>query len=316
MKQFFMKVTFAFGFLFLVSFIFLGFGFYINKYDLLAKEYEGAYPEDKELGLDACMKGSEQDIRSFPVKEGGAKSIPVLTYHRITEEGDLSKRHYIDDEINPMIVTTENFRKQMKYLKENDYVTLTLDELYAFLSRDLKIPEKSVVLTFDDGYKDNYVEAYPILKEYGFQAASFLITGAISNRIQTYTPEYVQYFSTKELTKACDVFQFESHTYNLHKRDHEKNDVLKPYLLSKSQKEIKKDLKTSLFHLEGENLAFAYPYGEYSPGSIDILKELGFKMAFTTEEALATPESHIYEIPRFQIFHSVSMKQFKSYVDQ
>lgn len=316
MKQFIMKVTFAFGFLFLVSFIFLGFGFFINKYDLLAKEYKGAYPENKELGIDACMKGSDQEIRSFSFKGDGAKGIPVLTYHRIIDKKDLSKRHYIDGEINPMIVTTENFRSQMKYLKEHDFVALTLEELFSFLSRDIKIPEKSVVITFDDGYKDNYVEAYPILKEYGFQAASFLITGSISNRIQPYTPEYVQYFSTKELTKACDVFQYESHTYNLHKRDHEKNGALTPYLLSKPRKAIEKDLGISLFHLEGENLAFAYPYGEYSPDTIDTLKVLGFKMAFTTEEALATPESHIYEIPRFQIFHSVTMKQFKSYVNQ
>lgn len=316
MNQFLMKVTVAFGFLFLVSFIFIGFGFFINKYDLLAKEYKGAYPEDKELGIEACTKGSEQEIRSFRVDGEGAKSIPVLTYHRITEENDLSKRHYIDDEINPMIVTKENFSKQMKYLKEHGFVTLTLQELYAFLTQNLKIPEKSVVLTFDDGYKDNYIEAYPILKKYGFKATNFLITGSISNRVQSYTPEYVQYFSTKELSKACDVFQYESHTYNLHKRDKPKHKKPIPYLLSKDQEDIENDIEISLFHLEGENLGFAYPYGEYSPRTIDILKKLGFKMAFTTEEALVTPETHIYEIPRFQIFHSVSMKRFISYVNK
>ncbi|MGM0754166.1 MAG: polysaccharide deacetylase family protein [Bacillota bacterium] len=316
MKQIMIKVTVAFGFLSLVSLIFVGFSFYITKYDLLAKEYEGAYPEDKDLNIEACIKGSQKEIRSFSIKGEPAKSIPVLTYHRITHEEDLTKRHYIKGKINPMIVTTENFKRQMDYLKENGFVTLTMSELYAFLTNDLDVPEKSVVLTFDDGYKDNYIEAYPILKEHGFKAANFLITGAISNRIQTYTPKYVQYFSTKELSKACDVFDYESHTYNLHKREKKDKNGRLAYLLSKSDQEVKKDLETSIFHLEGENLAFAYPYGEYSPRTIDTLRDLGFKMAFTTEEDIATPASHLYEIPRFQIFYSVSMKKFKSYVNQ
>ncbi|MCA1065268.1 polysaccharide deacetylase family protein [Rossellomorea sp. AcN35-11] len=313
MKQLMIKSAVAFGFLSLVSLIFLGFGFFINKYDLLAKEYKGAYPEDKELTIGACIKGSEQKVRTFSMEGEPAKSIPILTYHRIIKEKDLTKRHYIKGKINPMIVTTENFRKQMDYLEKNGFTTLTLSELYAFLTNDLDIPDKSVVLTFDDGYKDNYIEAYPILKERGFKAANFIITGAISNRLQTYTPKYVQYFSTKELSAACDVFHFESHTYDLHKR--EKKDKT-AYLLSKSDEKVKEDLQTSIFHLNDENLAFAYPYGEYSPNTIATLKELGFKMAFTTEEDIATPASHLYEVPRFQIFYSVSMKKFKDYVNQ
>ncbi|MCJ7691048.1 MAG: polysaccharide deacetylase family protein, partial [Clostridiaceae bacterium] len=87
------------------------------------------------------------------------KGIPVLMYHAIGYEKGNTAR-----------VPKENFKEQMKYLKDNGYVTLTLDEAYDFFSNNKPIPEKSVVLTFDDGYVDNYVEALPILKEFGFKA--------------------------------------------------------------------------------------------------------------------------------------------------
>ncbi|MGR3765930.1 polysaccharide deacetylase family protein [Rossellomorea sp. NS-SX7] len=316
MKLFMTKLSFAMGFILLVSFVFMGLGFFIDKYDLLAKEYSGPYPANKSIDINTCTKASEKEVRLFDITGEPATGVPILTYHRIIQEKDLSSKHRINGSINPMIVTTENFKRQMNYLKENGYVTLTLNELYAFMNHQLDIPEKSVVITFDDGYKDNYIEAYPLLKKYGFNAANFIITGSISNRYQPYRPRHVQYFSTEELSEACDVFEYASHTYNLHHREGKEKDSGLAYLLSKSEKEVRKDLKTSIDHLEGDTLGFAYPYGEYSPATIKTLHDLGFKMAFTTEEALATPEAHIYEIPRFQIFHDVSFKTFKSYVNQ
>ena len=67
---------------------------------------------------------------------------------------------------NILRVSKENFRKQMKYLKDNNYTTLTLDELYNYMKTGKIVPKKPIVITFDDGYKDNYTNAYPILKEF------------------------------------------------------------------------------------------------------------------------------------------------------
>ena len=77
--------------------------------------------------------------------------------------------------LNPMIIPTDKFSEQMKFLKENNYTTFTLDEVYNFFAGTIQVPKKSVVITFDDGYVDNYINAYPILKKYKFNATIFLI---------------------------------------------------------------------------------------------------------------------------------------------
>jgi len=213
-----------------------------------------------------------------------------------------------------MIVSKENFEKQMTYLKDNDYVTLTMQELYLFLSNKIEIPEKSVVLTFDDGYKDNFIEAYPLLKKYDFNAVNFVITGAITKRVHSFNPNHLQYLSLKELNKGSDVFDYQSHTYNYHRREKNDQKHFESYLYTRTNDQVYTDIKTSIHNLNNENLAFAYPYGEYLPSTIEIVKDLGFKMAFTVENRVATRDDHIYEIPRYSILYSTSFEEFKDYV--
>ncbi len=97
-------------------------------------------------------------------------SIPILLYHHV---------NYTDKD--SLSVTPENFEEQMKYLFENDYKTLFLDEFYSIIKQGRKIPAKSVIITFDDGYLDNWVYAYPILKKYKMKATIFVITSYIKN---------------------------------------------------------------------------------------------------------------------------------------
>ena len=215
-----------------------------------------------------------------------------------------------------MIVSKENFEIQMTYLKDNGYVTLTMAELYLFLTNEIDVPENSVVLTFDDGYKDNFIEAYPILKENDFNAVNFLITGTITKRVHPFNPKHVQYLSIKELNKACDVFEYQSHTYNYHRREHNLEKVEMAFLNSRTDEQVFHDIKTSIHNLNGENLAFAYPYGEYSPSTINILKDLEFKMAFTTVEQPVSPDDHLYELPRFNVHHSTTFEEFLEFLDR
>ncbi len=313
-KEYISKVSVASGFIVLLCTLGIGFGFVVNEYDILAQEHDGLLPANQQISLDNCENGSESRVRAYGIDGKPAKDIPILTYHRIINEEDIEEKHYINGKINPMIVKKKDFKKQMTYLKDHDYVTLSLNELYHFLNNKMPIPEKSVVITFDDGYKDNFEVAYPILKEYDFRAANFLITGTITNKVHPFTPKYVQYLSAKELRKGCDVFEYQSHTYSFHKKEKNEQGKKEPYLLSKSKNEVTKDIKTSIFQLGGEKLGFAYPYGEYSPETIKVLKDAGFKMAFTTEERAANPTDHFYEIPRFQIFSNTSFKEFKEYV--
>ena len=92
------------------------------------------------------------------------KPIPILMYHSIAYEKGNDAR-----------IPIEKFREQMKFLKDNGYNTLTLTELSDLFTKNIPVPKKSVVLTFDDGYVDNYTNALPILKEFGIKATVFVM---------------------------------------------------------------------------------------------------------------------------------------------
>ena len=96
--------------------------------------------------------------------------IPILMYHSIND----------NDPKNKMVLPINMFKEQMLWLKENDFNTLTLDEAMIALEND-SIPENPVVITFDDGYIDNYENAFPILKENNIKATFFIITTFVDN---------------------------------------------------------------------------------------------------------------------------------------
>ncbi|USK91688.1 hypothetical protein [Rossellomorea marisflavi] len=118
--------------------------------------------------------------------------------------------------------------------------------------------------------------------------------------------------TTEELASACSVFSYYSHTFDFHHRKGSSTKDKKSFLITEEAGAIRKDVAKSIGVLKGESLAFAYPYGEYSPKSIRILKELGIDMAFTTEERDASQDDHLYELPRHSIFHDTTMTRFQS----
>ncbi len=95
-----------------------------------------------------------------------AQAVPVLMYHHVSPAPGL------------ITLSPENFRAQMRWLAEHGYTTIACDDLARFLKGEA-LPAKSVLLTFDDGYLDNWVWAHPVLAEFGFKAALFIITGRI-----------------------------------------------------------------------------------------------------------------------------------------
>ncbi|MGX1262779.1 peptidoglycan/xylan/chitin deacetylase (PgdA/CDA1 family) [Rossellomorea marisflavi] len=301
-----MKSLFASGFLALLFSIFAGIFLYLTE--LRLPEPVTTASADSNIRIDACAK----EPRTFTGSTRNDGTVPILTYHRIVEENDLSSKHMIDGKVNQMIVTKEEFEKQIAFLKEEGFTSLTLPELHEFLVNKQEIPKKSVVITFDDGYKDNVVEAYPVLKKSGFQATSFLIAGMITAEDRPFTPEFVQYANMGELASACSVFSYYSHTFDFHHRKGSTTKDEKSFLITEDAGAIRKDLAKSIGVLKGESLAFAYPYGEYSPKSIRILKDLGIAMAFTTEERDASQANHLYELPRHSVFHDTTMTRFQS----
>ncbi|EJO5346145.1 polysaccharide deacetylase family protein [Clostridium botulinum] len=213
------------------------------------------------------------------------KSIPVLMYHSVDYEKG-----------NELRLPKEEFKKQMKYLKNNGYTTLTLKELYSFLQKNKPIPKKSVVITLDDGYVDNYTNAYPILKELGIKATIFIVTSNIDKNEETLTSKQI---------KEMDQYGIEigSHTYN-----HDKLDELSYEKQLETMKKSKNDLEKILNHKVD---FIAYPYGKWNKDTIKAAKAAGYKMAFTTDGRWSNKENGIYSLDRVYISSLRDMKNFK-----
>ena len=105
-----------------------------------------------------------------------------------------------------LVVPPDEFRKQMQYLHDEGYHTITMDELYEYVTNGTALPDKPVLITFDDGYIDNYQHAFPILKEYNMKATLFMITSAFGES------RFVNVEQLKEM--QANGIDIQSHTVN------------------------------------------------------------------------------------------------------
>jgi len=128
-------------------------------------------------GIRSIFAGQKIIIPLKPFNKGGLfatgyQTVPVLSYHRFTRNKKSKNR---------MVVTQAAFEAQMRYLKDNGYTVVRLSQFYAFLDFKDQIPEKSVVITIDDGFRSSFDIAYPILKKFGYPATFFLYTGIVGS---------------------------------------------------------------------------------------------------------------------------------------
>ena len=102
------------------------------------------------------------------------KEIPVLMYHRLINNKDEIGK-------NTIYLNVDEFEKQLKYLKDNNYITITFKDLYKIPKEERK-NKKYIILTFDDGYKDNYNLLFPLLKKYNMKAVIYMVSDEIYNK--------------------------------------------------------------------------------------------------------------------------------------
>lgn len=250
--------------------------------------------------------------RNFSEESTFADRVTVLMYHHIIPEAQLKPHHFNKNgELVDMVITLESFKEQMNYLNDEGYTVLSLKEFELFMTMNKRIPKKSVLLTFDDGYKNVFEFAYPVLKENGFYAVQFIITSLVTNRTVPFDPSTLQYVSIDEMRDSADVFDYGNHTDSFHQRD----DNELAFLLAKKPVEVEQDLLKANKWL-GNTMTFAAPYGEYNPTTLKILKRIDITMAFTIDKGYAEPSQHILEIPRQGIYPFITMDDFKYILDR
>lgn len=230
-------------------------------------------------------------------------SVPVLMYHHINHNsGDI------------VTVSPEVFEAQMAHLKEEGYRTLNLDELVSFINEDLLPDGRSAVVTFDDGWLDNYIYAYPVIKKYNINASVFLITDRVdmaSGVSQVNQKDVPSHEESKKLIAEGEADKVVM-GWELVRQMHEEGLVdFYPHCRSHrrcaglSEAELVYELKGSKDIIE-ERLQlprpyFCWPYGSYDETSIKAAKDAGFEALFTTDEGFSSAGSDPYRIKRIDV---------------
>lgn len=238
----------------------------------------------------------------------------VLMYHEIIrkEDFDYSKykgikvRQGYEDMLPPVLFAyLESFEKQMGYLHEEGFVTLSLKDVIDFHYNKKPLPEKSVLLTFDDMYKSVLLYAYPILKRYGFHAVGFVVRDWIFDEVQGYSAGQSVCMAAEELDKMRNVFEYANHSKALHTRRDGKG-----ALQSIDKAAFLEDLLACEEFVDTKHV-FAYPFGIYTEENISWLKEAGFLLAFTSQGGTNTIESDPYKLCRNGVLLDYDMEKFK-----
>ena len=202
--------------------------------------------------------------------------VTILNYHKV-------------DNMNiSLSVLPDDFDRQMAYLKDNGYHTITPEQLYQHLVNGAELPENPILITFDDGYEDNYQHAYPILKKYGFTGTIFIITDFVGQK------NYLTWDQIKEM--KANGMDFQSHTATHKPMTELTQDQLKDELVRSKQ---------TLDQQLNQNTEFlAYPTGAYNLYIAKLVKEAGYKAAFTIKYGNVDKASNLYALERVPIFHT------------
>ena len=192
-------------------------------------------------------------------------------------------------EMAELFVAPQEFRAQMDYLKKNNYDVIGFEDI-----KNIQRYKKPIIISFDDGYKNNFLEAYPILKEYNFPASIFLATNFIDKE---------NYLSEADIKKMCDLIQFESHT------------VSHPDLRQLTQTELEFEFSESQKIIEAltghKSTSFAYPSGYFNLQVIAILKKY-YDYAVTTQSGLYNTQSDHFQIKRVYVPRGTTLLKFET----
>lgn len=212
--------------------------------------------------------------------------VPVLMYHSISSKYDPS-----------FCVPAQQFDREMRYLRENNYHSVSPAELNAALTDGTPLPENPVLITFDDGFGDNYKTAWPILKKYGFRATFFIVT----NEVGRYSIDWPQ---LKELADAGNTIG--SHT--VHHCD------LSALSTGQQKAEIF-DSKAALEkQLDIPITTFCIPYGKYNKETLTLLREAGYTISFTTNEGRVCAGDDIFTLRRVHMIGGTGLEAFASQI--
>lgn len=247
----------------------------------------GVYVTSKNAAKQAAVYETEYifDDSSYTTE------VPILMYHHLAEESSGS-----------LIISAEQFEAHIKALSQANYTGISLQQLVDYVEKGIELPEKPIVITFDDGYSSNYEIAYPILKKYNMKATIFVIGASVGKDKYKETNHPIKpHFSYEEARTMInsELIEIQSHTYDMHQwPDYEEGTARTAVVQLEGEKEesfiqaLQADFARSKKELEAgtgqQVFALAYPLGKYSSLSEVLFKEMGVKTTLTTKSGFNT----------------------------
>ncbi len=207
--------------------------------------------------------------------------VPILMYHHLR--------------VNPLpfnpiwaalFVSPFQFQQQLEYLSSHAYTTVTLDDILDALDGKKTLPQKAVVITFDDGYQSFYDNAFPLLKKNNMQAIDFIITDVVGSGV------YLTWNEIKTMY-ASHFITFGAHTKH-HPFLTAISNILAQDEITGSKRDLEKQLKSPINW-------FAYPYGDYNQKIITIVQEAGYKGAVSTVPGKIQIKDKLFAMPRVMV---------------
>lgn len=218
----------------------------------------------------------------------------VLMYHSVGENNIMFN------------VTPEDFERQMSYLKRKKYNVIKLSELASVMRNRAKFEKKTIVITLDDGFKNNYANAFHVLKKYNFPATIFLATAYIGKKMGNsfgVPLDIMSWEEAREMEESGLIdFAFHSHTHPQNMSELSFDDF---------RQEIEISKKLMFANLKKPLMFFAYPRGKFNQEQKEFLQQNGFDAGLEADDGLVKAGDDPFSIKRNFIYSKGGFSQFK-----
>ncbi|MFP4473876.1 MAG: polysaccharide deacetylase family protein [Candidatus Omnitrophota bacterium] len=203
--------------------------------------------------------------------------------------------HYVDDQDGSLFVSPENFERQMVYLRDRGYRVISMDELTAGLKEGKEFSRNTVVITFDDGRRDNFTQAFPILSDYDYPATFYVTTGLIGSG---------SFMSWDDLRlMSAEGMDIGSHTRShVYLPDIDSPEALREEIAG-SRRDIIREIGQVPKH-------FCYPIGGFTLEAKAMVKRYGYSSAVTTNRGPGKRHDDLYALQRVKVSNSDAVKPF------
>lgn len=214
-----------------------------------------------------------------------SESFPVLMYHNVCDDEALVQK---DETVH---ITRQRLAEHFTALKNAGYNAISLEDYYLYRTKGTELPEKPVLISFDDGYISNYTVAYPMLRDYGFKAVIFVIASRMgADNIEF---PHFSWAQAREMENS-GLVEIESHSFT------------HPDFSKLTYTQTVVEMRLAKFAIEAnlgkECRFFAYPYGKMNMSSTAVAKAAGYDAVLVGRDINAdTDDENLYELPRYSV---------------